>query len=141
MNAQFCDVGSQYSPATFVHDEMQRRLAEESKRAVARQLQKPVVTDIVAATQFWPAEDYHQDSYKKNLIRYKVYRTYCGRGGQRGDSTSNWQAEGYPALVRLGGLIGCTIAAPQSHLDSLGLCRSVKLPAAPMLLHEPGPSA
>jgi peptide-methionine (S)-S-oxide reductase len=101
VNAQFCDVGSQCSPAIFVHDEMQRRLAEESKRAVAQQLQKPVVTDIVAATQFWPAEDYHQDYYKKKLIRYAGVTAIAsspptrplrlgvtGRGGQRGDSTS-----------------------------------------------------
>jgi peptide-methionine (S)-S-oxide reductase len=78
-NAQFCDVGSQYRAAIFVHDETQRRLAEESKRAVARTLGKDVVTEIVAASKFWPAEDYHQDFYKKNPIRYNLYRAGCGR--------------------------------------------------------------
>jgi len=78
-NAQFCDVGSQYRAAIFVHDETQRRLAEESKTAVARRLQKPVVTEVVTASKFWPAEDYHQDYYKKNPIRYNVYRAGCGR--------------------------------------------------------------
>ncbi len=78
-NAQFCDVGSQYRSAIFVHDETERRLAEESKRAVAERLRKPIVTEIVAASEFWPAEDYHQDYYRKNPIRYKIYRTACGR--------------------------------------------------------------
>jgi peptide-methionine (S)-S-oxide reductase len=76
---QFCDVGSQYRAGIFVHDESQRRLAEESKRAVAERLKKPVVTEIVAASRFWPAEEYHQDYYKKNPLRYKFYRTGCGR--------------------------------------------------------------
>ena len=78
-NAQFCDVGSQYRAAIFVHDETQRRLAEESKRAVAQRLQKPVVTEVVTASKFWPAEDYHQDYYRKNPIRYNLYRAGCGR--------------------------------------------------------------
>jgi len=78
-NAQFCDVGSQYRAAIFVHDETQRRLAEESKTAVARRLQKPVVTEVVTASKFWPAEEYHQDYYKKNPIRYNLYRAGCGR--------------------------------------------------------------
>jgi peptide-methionine (S)-S-oxide reductase len=78
-NAQFCDVGNQYRPGIFVHDDAQRRQAEASKQAVARQLQKPVVTEIVAATRFWPAEEYHQDYYKKNPIRYNFYRFTCGR--------------------------------------------------------------
>jgi peptide-methionine (S)-S-oxide reductase len=76
---QFCDIGSQYRAGIFVHDESQRRLAEESKRAVAERLKKPVVTEIVAASRFWPAEEYHQDYYKKNPLRYKFYRTGCGR--------------------------------------------------------------
>jgi peptide-methionine (S)-S-oxide reductase len=78
-NAQFCDTGSQYRAAIFVEDETQRRLAEESKRAVAQRLGKPIVTEVVSASKFWPAEDYHQDFYKKNPIRYNLYRAGCGR--------------------------------------------------------------
>jgi peptide-methionine (S)-S-oxide reductase len=78
-NAQFCDTGSQYRAGIFVHDATQRRLAEASKDAVAQRLRKPIVTEITAASQFWPAEEYHQDYYKKNPIRYKFYRTSCGR--------------------------------------------------------------
>ena len=78
-NAQFCDAGSQYRSGIFVHDETQRRMAEESKRAVAQRLDEPIVTEIVAASKFWPAEEYHQDYYKKNPIRYQFYRATCGR--------------------------------------------------------------
>ena len=78
-NAQFCDTGSQYRSGIFTHDETQRRLAETSKEAVAKRLAKPIVTEITPASKFWPAEEYHQDYYKKNPIRYKVYRTSCGR--------------------------------------------------------------
>ena len=78
-NAQFCDTGSQYRSGIFVHDATQRKLAEASKDAAAQRLQKPIVTEITAASQFWPAEEYHQDYYKKNPIRYKFYRTSCGR--------------------------------------------------------------
>ena len=73
-NAQFCDAGSQYRAGIFVHD-----ATEASKEAAAQRLQKPIVTEITAASQFWPAEEYHQDYYKKNPIRYKFYRTSCGR--------------------------------------------------------------
>jgi peptide-methionine (S)-S-oxide reductase len=78
-NAQFCDVGSQYRSAIFYHDEMQKRLAEQSKKAVQGRFKQPVVTEIVPAGEFYPAEDYHQDYYKKNPIRYKIYRYGCGR--------------------------------------------------------------
>ena len=78
-NAQFCDHGSQYRSAIFYHDETQKRLAEKSKESVQRRFKQPVVTEIVRATEFYPAEDYHQDYYKKNSIRYKVYRYGCGR--------------------------------------------------------------
>lgn len=78
-NAQFCDHGSQYRSAIFYHDETQKKLAEQSKQAIQRRFKQSVVTEIVRATEFYPAEDYHQDYYKKNSIRYKVYRYGCGR--------------------------------------------------------------
>ena len=78
---QFCDRGDQYRTAIFVHDETQRRLAEESKRALERggRLKKPIVTEIVTAGPFYAAEEYHQDYYVKNPVRYKFYRQNCGR--------------------------------------------------------------
>jgi peptide-methionine (S)-S-oxide reductase len=76
---QFCDRGDSYRTGIFVHDQTQLRLAEESKKAVAAKLKKPVVTEIVLAPKFYPAEDYHQDYYVKNPVRYKVYSTNCGR--------------------------------------------------------------
>ncbi|MEW6272798.1 MAG: peptide-methionine (S)-S-oxide reductase MsrA [Thermodesulfobacteriota bacterium] len=80
-NRQFCDVGSQYRTAIFTHGAEQKRLAEESKRKLeaSGKLGKPIVTEIVEATEFYPAEDYHQDYYEKNPIRYKFYRYNCGR--------------------------------------------------------------
>lgn len=78
---QFCDRGDQYRTAIFYHDETQKRLAEESKMALetSGKLSRAVVTQIVPLTKFFPAEDYHQDYYKKNPIRYKIYRYGCGR--------------------------------------------------------------
>ncbi|HVR44699.1 MAG TPA: peptide-methionine (S)-S-oxide reductase MsrA [Thermoanaerobaculia bacterium] len=76
---QFCDKGTQYLAAIFVHDEEQEKLAESSKAVVEERLGRPVVTEILAATRFHAAEEYHQDYYQKNPIRYKFYRTGCGR--------------------------------------------------------------
>jgi peptide-methionine (S)-S-oxide reductase len=76
---QFCDVGNQYRTAIFTHDAGQKRLAETTKAAVEQQLGVPVHTQVVDAGTFYPAEDYHQDYYKKNPIRYKFYRANCGR--------------------------------------------------------------
>jgi peptide-methionine (S)-S-oxide reductase len=78
-NAQFCDQGSQYRTAIFYATPEQKRLAEESKAALQRRFKQPIVTQIVPLTQFWPAEEYHQDFYKKNPVRYKFYRYNCGR--------------------------------------------------------------
>lgn len=80
-NQQFCDHGNQYRTAIFYHDEAQRKAAEESKTALeaAKKLPGPIQTEIVQAGAFWPAEDYHQDYYIKNPIRYKYYRNGCGR--------------------------------------------------------------
>lgn len=78
-NRQFCDGGSQYRTAIFYHDENQKRLAEESKKVVSKRFKEPIVTEIVPAREFYPAEEYHQDYYVKNPLRYKFYRYNCGR--------------------------------------------------------------
>jgi peptide-methionine (S)-S-oxide reductase len=78
-NAQFCDSGSQYRSAIFYHDQTQKTLAEASKKGVQSRFKQSIVTEIVQAPEFYPAEDYHQDYYKKNPIRYKFYRYGCGR--------------------------------------------------------------
>jgi peptide-methionine (S)-S-oxide reductase len=80
-NRQFCDVGSQYRAAIFYHGDEQRRLAEESKRAIesSGRFDKPIVTEILPAGPFYKAEEYHQDYYKKNPIRFNFYKFSCGR--------------------------------------------------------------
>jgi peptide-methionine (S)-S-oxide reductase len=80
-NAQFCDHGSQYRAGIFYHNEAQKKLAEESKQALAdsKRFNASIVTEITMATSFYPAEEYHQDYYKKNPWRYKFYKYNCGR--------------------------------------------------------------
>lgn len=80
-DAQFCDHGPQYRSAIFVHDDAQRAAAERSRAELQKQFpdRAPIVTQITGATRFWPAEDYHQDYYKKNPARYRYYRWGCGR--------------------------------------------------------------
>ncbi|HEU5047908.1 MAG TPA: peptide-methionine (S)-S-oxide reductase MsrA [Rickettsiales bacterium] len=76
---QFCDKGSQYRAGIFYHDSEQQSLAEHSKEKVKAMFKQPVATIIGPASEFYPAEDYHQDFYIKNRTRYKQYRTGCGR--------------------------------------------------------------
>ncbi len=80
-NAQFCDHGNQYRTAIFYHDETQRQLAEASKRRLdeSKRFDRPIATEIVAAGEFYPAEEYHQKYHEKNPVRYKYYRWNCGR--------------------------------------------------------------
>ena len=78
-NRQFCDRGPQYRSAIFYHDEEQRRLAQSSKEALNGRFAEPIVTQIEPAGAFYPAEEYHQDYYKKNPVRYRLYRWNCGR--------------------------------------------------------------
>lgn len=80
-NAQFCDHGSQYRAVIFYQTEEQKRLAEESKRKIEQsgRIHGPIVTELTLASPFYPAEDSHQDYYKKNPVRYKFYKYNCGR--------------------------------------------------------------
>ena len=78
---QFCDKGDQYRSAIFYNDERQQQLAEQSKQALeaSHRLPTPIVTEVMAASDFYPAEEYHQNYYQKHPVRYKVYRFGCGR--------------------------------------------------------------
>jgi peptide-methionine (S)-S-oxide reductase len=80
-NAQFCDHGSQYRSAIFYQTDEEKRASETSKQALeqSKRFTEPIVTQIVQASQFYSAEEYHQDFYKKNPIRYKFYKYNCGR--------------------------------------------------------------
>ena len=82
-NQQFADKGTQYRSAIFYHDEEQRRAAEASKQQLAKsgKFAAPIVTEITPASTFYPAEDYHQDYYKKNPLRYHLYKIGSGRAG------------------------------------------------------------
>ena len=81
---QFCDKGTQYRAAIFVANAEERRLAELSKKNVQAKLKEPVVTEILPASKFYAAEEYHQDYYRKNPVRYKFYRYNCGRDQRLG---------------------------------------------------------
>lgn len=76
---QFCDSGSQYRSAIFYANERQRELAEASKAEMQERFDQDIATQIVPTSTFWDAEDYHQDYYEKNPLRYKFYRYSCGR--------------------------------------------------------------
>jgi len=82
-SGQFCDKGNQYQAVIFFQGEEQRQLVEASKANLALKFKgKTVVTSILPAKEFYPAEDYHQNYYKHNPIRYKVYRNLCKRDGR-----------------------------------------------------------
>ena len=76
---QFCDRGDSYKTAVFALNEKQRKAAEASKKAAQKLLDKPIVTPILAAATFYPAEYYHQNYYQNNSVRYRYYRFSCGR--------------------------------------------------------------
>ena len=78
---QFCDAGSQYRSEIFVHDDAQRKAAEASKAKLekSKPFKEPIVTPVTTAADFWPAEDYHQGYHQRNPVRYKYYKTGCGR--------------------------------------------------------------
>jgi len=78
-NRQFCDAGNQYRSAIFYHDATQKRLAEASRAELEKSRNWRIVTEIVPAGPFYRAEEYHQNYYRKNPLRYKFYRSGCRR--------------------------------------------------------------
>jgi peptide-methionine (S)-S-oxide reductase len=83
---QFCDHGNQYRSAIFYVNDAQKKSAEQSKLALeATKRFRNIYTEISAATRFYPAEEYHQHYHKKNPVRYKFYRTSCGRDSRLED--------------------------------------------------------
>lgn len=79
-NRQFCDIGTQYRSGIYWQNEGERRAAEASRDALLASRKVPrIETEIIAASTFYPAEEYHQDYYRKNSVRYAYYRLSCGR--------------------------------------------------------------
>lgn len=80
-DGQFCDTGPQYRPAIFYQNEDQKKqvLASAKRVEETKPFKAPLKVEFIKASQFYPAEDYHQDYYKKNAYRYKLYRYGCGR--------------------------------------------------------------
>jgi methionine-S-sulfoxide reductase len=76
---QFCDKGSQYLAGIFTYDDEQKKLAEESKERISKKFGKTIATIIKSASEFYPAEDYHQEFYIKSKDHYKRYKSGCGR--------------------------------------------------------------
>ncbi len=95
---QFCDRGESYKTAIYANSAEQKRLAEASKGRLQRSgvLKRPVVTPIETAGPFYPAEDYHQDFYKKSALRYKIYRYGCGRDAR---IRKLWGAEAHRGIT------------------------------------------
>ncbi|MEO0883672.1 MAG: peptide-methionine (S)-S-oxide reductase MsrA [Pseudomonadota bacterium] len=93
---QFCDRGSSYRTAIFAATPEEREIAEQSKLAIdeSQVLSTPIVTPVIDAATFWPAEDYHQDYYLKNPIRYELYRNGCRRDARIGQVWSRENADG-----------------------------------------------
>ena len=93
---QFCDRGQSYATAVFVANEKERARAEASKKAAQTIVDKPIVTPILAAAPFYAAEDYHQDYYKNNPLRYRYYRFSCGRNRRVKELWGEHAYEGIP---------------------------------------------
>ena len=91
---QFCDRGHAYTTAIYVANAEELQKAEASREAIAAQLGKPVATEIALAPAFWPAEEYHQNYYEKNPIKYRFYRYSCGRDSRIKDLWGNAAHEG-----------------------------------------------
>lgn len=96
-NGQFCDRGHSYTTAIYTLGDDELAAATKGKAAAEKELKQPIVTEIAAAPEFWPAEDYHQDYYKKNPLRYEYYRHGCGRDAR---VEQLWGANAHKSTVK-----------------------------------------
>ena len=135
---QFCDRGEQYRTAIFVHDDEQRRLAEQSKQALveSQRLGGPIVTEIVAAGPFYPAEEYHQDYYEKNPLRYKFYRWNCGRDQRLCASVGRGGHEQAVALEAAEADVGAALGQPMRPIG-LPSGANTCTPSSALVAHAP----
>jgi len=100
-DGQFCDKGKHYRSGIFFASGTQRQLAESTRRVVGERFGREVATEVTPLATFWPAEDYHQDFYRKNSAHYQAYRSGCGRdrrteelwGGDKGESSLSVSSE------------------------------------------------
>lgn len=95
-NRQFCDSGDSYRSALFPIDDGQRETAEASKAAVAELFDDAIATEINAPATFYPAEEYHQNYYQKNPVRYRLYKNGCGRPDRLEEI---WGDEASPSVI------------------------------------------
>ena len=98
-DGQFCDRGHSYTTAVYATNDYQNEAAVAAKEALesSNKLGKPIATVVEPASEFWPAEDYHQNYYQKNPIRYKYYRTACGRDKR---VKSLWGSEAHAGIEK-----------------------------------------
>ncbi|MBQ0756438.1 MAG: peptide-methionine (R)-S-oxide reductase MsrB [Amphritea sp.] len=122
----FVDRGTQYRPAVFFHNDQQRMLAEESMATLAAsgRYSKPLATELTKLTVFYPAEDYHQDYYKRNSIRYKYYRFNSGRD-QYLEKT--WGDQLHPDFTQFGR--GQKMDSDKTDISISGQLKSFKKPS------------
>lgn len=92
---QFCDRGFSYSTAVYAVNDAQKAAADKAKAEAAATLNTPIATEVAAAPEFWPAEDYHQNYYRTNSAKYKYYRFACGRDARIKDV---WGAEAFQGI-------------------------------------------
>jgi peptide methionine sulfoxide reductase msrA/msrB len=128
-NSQFCDRGKQYRTAIFYRGEVQKQAALASKQAIeaSKRFDTAIATEIVAAGTFYPAEEYHQDFYKKQPQRYAAYRQGCGRD-RRLEELWGEEAGGH-SMQETGLLSGVAMAAPQTATPTKGESMEFKKPS------------
>ncbi len=115
---QFCDRGNQYRSAIFYHTKEQKQMAEKSREIIARKFDKPIATEIQPLEKFYSAEKYHQNYYEKRPLRYKFYRTTCGRDARLEELWGDAAPGGFLDLFAATALEGIREIQPENWRDA-----------------------